>query len=118
MRKIILALLFVTYISTRAFAAERAEPLDFIFKGGDYSETTALVMEKPYSGKIPGPDNISIIFACPADCAFTLTTTDKIKKTNSYTAQKNSTIARLEKQSPAVSDYILGVMYKTDTSQL
>jgi hypothetical protein len=117
MRKIIFAI-FLIFISSEAFAAERAEPLDFIFKGGDYSETTALVMEKPYSGKIPGPDNVSIIFACPANCIFTLTATDKITKTNSYTAQKNSTIARLEKQSPVVSDYILGVIYKTDTSQL
>jgi len=118
MRKIIFAIFIISLISGKASAMEQAAPLDFIFKGGDYTETSALILEKPYSGKIQGPDNTVITFVCSDKCKFILKSADDATKTNIYTADKNGAIVMAKKQVSPAPEYTLGLVYKKETSEL
>ncbi len=118
MRKTIVSLFLILLLSQAAFALEQAEPLDFIFKGGDYTETSMLIMENSYSGVITGPDNIPITFTINGKCEFRNTSNDEVTGVDTYTAAKTRASAKSEKPSLPSEGYTLGLLYKRETSEL
>ena len=57
MISIILNLLLIfLYVPSPAAAFEKAAPMDFIFKGGEYRERITMVIEAPITARIEGPE--------------------------------------------------------------
>lgn len=57
MKRVIFLLTFISVcIAASAAAFERALPMDFIFKGGDYKEKMAMSTEAPITARIEGDD--------------------------------------------------------------
>lgn len=62
MKKIILVLLILfLYISCPADALEKAAPMDFIFKGGDYKEKITMLIDTPITARIEGSNGVFFI---------------------------------------------------------
>jgi len=117
MRKIIFVLLLILYVSNPAAAFEKAAPMDFIFKGGDYRERITMVIEAPITAMIEGPEgsHFYIDFAGRSELQNTETDDNGIE---TYSATTESVFIRSERNDIDLSGFSAGLIYEPVTSSL
>ena len=117
MRKIIFALLFILCVSNSAAAFEKAAPMDFIFKGGDYRERIIMVIEAPITARIEGPEgsHFYIDFAGRSELQNTETDDDGIE---TYSAAPEAVYIRSDRNDTDLSTFSAGLIYEPVTSSL
>lgn len=118
MKKILLTLLMIfLYFSSPAAAFEKAAPMDFIFKGGDYRERITMVIEAPITARIKGPEGsfIYIDFAGRSELENTKTDDNGIE---TYSATPESVSIRSDREDFDVSALSAGLIYEPITSSL
>ncbi|MGE4446075.1 MAG: hypothetical protein AB7C92_05415, partial [Synergistaceae bacterium] len=118
MRKILLTLLLIfLYIASPAAAFEKAAPMDFIFKGGNYRESITIVIEAPITARIKGPEGsyFYIDFAGRSELHNTETDDNGIE---TYSAATESVFIRSERNDVDLRNFSAGLIYEPVTSSL
>lgn len=118
MRKIILAFLILfTYIACPADALERAAPMDFIFKGGDYKEKITMVIDTPITARIEGSNGVLFYLDTKGRCELKHTGTDD-NGIETYSAPPGSFTLRSNRDYTALETFSAGLIYEPVTSSL
>lgn len=117
MKKLTFALLLILLMTTGAFAFEQAEPLDFIFKGGEFKEIYRLVVENPCKGTISGPNGITFYFEYSAKCELPRTGID-YNGIETFTAPKKWASTKSSDPNVLIEGYAMGLIHEPSTSFL
>lgn len=118
MKKIIFILLiFFFYIACPANAFEKAAPMDFVFKGGDYQEKITMVIDTPITARIEGEDGVLFYLDTKGRCEFRLTGTDD-NGIETYSAAPGSVKLRTNKDHTNLAAFSAGLIYEPVTSSL
>ena len=118
MKKIILALMVLLfYIVSPVGAFERAAPMDFIFKGGDYKETITMVIDAPITARIEGDDGAIFYLDAKCGCELRHTGTDE-NGIETYSAAPGSIKLRSNKDHMNLNTFSAGLIYEPVTSSL
>lgn len=118
MRRIILTLLLIfLYVPSPAAAFEKAAPMDFIFKGGEYRERITMVIEAPITARIEGPEgcHFYIDFAGRSELQNTETDDNGIE---TYSAIPEAVFIRSDRDDLVPSTFSAGLIYEPVTSSL
>ncbi len=118
MRKIIFVILLILlYVPNPAAAFEKAAPMDFIFKGGDYRERITMLIEAPITARIKGPEGsyFYIDFAGRSELQNTETDDNGIE---TYSATTESVFIRSERNNIDLRNFSAGLIYEPVTSSL
>ena len=117
MRKIF-SILTATFIfaAAPAYAFERAAPMDFIFKGGDFRERMTMVIEAPLSARVDVPDGSHFYIEFAGSCELQNAGTDE-NGIETYSASSNMVTVRSGEEN---DDRCLaaGLIYEPVTSSL
>jgi len=99
------------------YAFEKAVPMDFIFKGGDYKERITMVIDAPLSARVAGPDgsHFYIDFAGRSELQNTETDDNGIE---TYSADPNTVTIRSSAAEATVGNLTAGLIYEPVTSSL
>ena len=118
MKKIILALMvLIFYIGSPAGAFERAAPMDFIFKGGDYKEKITMVIDTPITARIEGDGGVIFYIDTKGGCELRQTGTDD-NGIETYTAAAASVKLRSNRDHTDFNTFSAGLIYEPVTSSL
>ncbi len=118
MNKILLTFTMIfLYAASPAAAFEKAYPMDFIFKGGNYREQITMVIEAPVTARIEGPEGsiFYIDFAGRSELHNTETDDNGIE---TYSAIPESVSIICDKDNINVRDFSAGLIYEPITSSL
>lgn len=105
------------FAASPAVAFEKAYPMDFIFKGGDYRERITMVIEAPITARIEGPEGsfFYIDFAGRSELQNTETDDNGIE---TYSAIPESVSIRSDINGIDVRAFSAGLIYEPVTSSL
>lgn len=118
MNKILLTFIMIfLYTASPAAAFEKAAPMDFIFKGGDYRERITMLIEAPVTARIEGPEGsfFYIDFAGRSELQNTETDDNGIE---TYSAIPDSVSIRSDRDDIDVRAFSAGIIYEPVTSSL
>lgn len=118
MNKILLTFIMIfLYAASPAAAFEKAYPMDFIFKGGNYREQITMVIEAPVTARIEGPEGsiFYIDFAGRSELHNTETDDNGIE---TYSAIPKSVSIRSDRHEIDVRTFSAGLIYEPATSSL
>lgn len=118
MNKILLTFIMIfLYTASPAAAFEKAYPMDFIFKGGDYREKITMVIEAPVTARIEGQEGsfFHIDFAGRSELHNTETDDNGIE---TYSAMPKSVSIRSDSDDIDVKAFSAGLIYEPATSSL
>ena len=98
------------------YAFEKAVPMDFIFKGGDYKRRITMVIDAPLSARVAGPDgsHFYIDFAGRSNFRIPRLTTTGME---TYSADPNTVTIRSSAAEATVGN-LTGLIYEPVTSSL
>ena len=118
MRKIF-SILTATFIFAAApvYAFERAAPMDFIFKGGDFRERMTMVIEAPLSARVDGPDGSHFYIEFAGSCELQNAGTDE-NGIETYSAASNMVTVRSGIKENDDRCLAAGLIYEPVTSSL
>ena len=109
--------MFFLFAASPAAAIEKAAPMDFIFKGGDYRERITMVIEAPITARIKGPEGsrFYIDFAGKSELQNTETDDNGIE---TYSAVPGAVSIRSDGDDIDLRQFSAGLIYEPVTSSL
>lgn len=118
MKKIIFILTAILlFTASSAFAFEKAAPMDFIFKGGEFGERINMVIESPLSAKIEGQDGSYFYIDVLGRCELKNTETDD-NGIETYSAKPGDLTVRSDNVYVIAENLDAGLIYEPATSSL
>ncbi|MDY9922075.1 MAG: hypothetical protein U2P59_09675 [Synergistota bacterium] len=110
-------LLIFLFAESPATAFEKAAPMDFIFKGGDYRERITMVIEAPITARIEGPEgsHFYIDFTGRTELQNTQTDDNGIE---TYSAIPEAVSIRSDRDDIDLRQFSAGLIYEPVTSSL
>ena len=117
--KKILSLLtaIIIFAASPSYAFEKAVPMDFIFKGGDFREHMIMVIDAPLSARIAGPDGSHFYIDFAGRCELQNTETDD-NGIETYSAAPNTVTVRSSAEKTGNGSLAAGLIYEPVTSSL
>lgn len=118
MKKIILALIILFfYVACPADAFEKAAPMDFIFKGGEYKEKITMVIDTPITARIEGDDGVLFYLDTKGRCELKHTGTDD-NGIETYSSAPGTVKLRSNRDNMNLAAFSTGLIYEPVTSSL
>ena len=107
----------IIFAASPSYAFEKAVPMDFIFKGGDFREHMIMVIDAPLSARIAGPDGSHFYIDFTGRCELQNTETDD-NGIETYSAAPNTVTVRSSAEKTGNGSLAAGLIYEPVTSSL